>query len=71
MTAQSFLAGQILLLDKPLNWSSFQAVNKLKYQLKRYSPELKKIKCLNSLLFFNPIPKITGLLASKSLLSIM
>jgi tRNA pseudouridine55 synthase len=44
MTAQSFLAGQILLLDKPLNWSSFQAVNKLKYLLKRYSPELKKIK---------------------------
>lgn len=27
--------GKILLIDKPLTWSSFQAVNKLKYVLKR------------------------------------
>ena len=33
MTAEDFLNGQILLIDKPLNWSSFQAVNKLKYVL--------------------------------------
>ena len=33
MTAEDFLNGQILLIDKPLHWSSFQAVNKLKYVL--------------------------------------
>lgn len=27
--------GKILLIDKPLKWSSFQAVNKIKYSLKR------------------------------------
>jgi hypothetical protein len=30
-TAEDFQNGQILLIDKPLKWSSFQAVNKLKY----------------------------------------
>jgi tRNA pseudouridine55 synthase len=35
MTAEDFQTGQILLIDKPLTWSSFQAVNKLKYTLKR------------------------------------
>lgn len=43
-TAQDFLDGQLLLIDKPLHWSSFQAVNKLKYALKRFSPALSKIK---------------------------
>jgi tRNA pseudouridine55 synthase len=33
MTAEDFLNGQILLIDKPLHWTSFQAVNKLKYAL--------------------------------------
>lgn len=33
MTAEDFLNGQILLIDKPLHWSSFQTVNKLKYLL--------------------------------------
>ena len=31
MTGEDFQNGQILLIDKPLTWSSFQAVNKLKY----------------------------------------
>jgi len=35
MTGEDFQNGQILLIDKPLTWSSFQAVNKLKYLLKR------------------------------------
>ena len=35
MQAEDFFAGQVLLIDKPLTWSSFQAVNKLKYVLKR------------------------------------
>ena len=33
MTPEDYLNGQVLLIDKPLNWSSFQAVNKLKYAL--------------------------------------
>ena len=33
MSAEDFLNGQILLIDKPLHWTSFQAVNKLKYAL--------------------------------------
>jgi tRNA pseudouridine55 synthase len=33
MNSEDYLNGQILLIDKPLNWSSFQAVNKLKYAL--------------------------------------
>ena len=44
MTAEDFLEGQILLIDKPLTWSSFQAVNKLKYILKRKFELPKKFK---------------------------
>lgn len=33
ITIEEYQEGQILLVDKPLNWSSFQAVNKLKYTL--------------------------------------
>ncbi|MCF6131187.1 tRNA pseudouridine(55) synthase TruB [Flavobacterium wongokense] len=44
MTAEDFLDGQILLIDKPLKWSSFQAVNKLKYILKRKYDLPKKFK---------------------------
>ena len=32
-TAEDYLNGQIILIDKPLHWTSFQAVNKLKYTL--------------------------------------
>jgi tRNA pseudouridine55 synthase len=32
-TVEDYQNGQILLIDKPLNWSSFQAVNKIKYAL--------------------------------------
>ncbi len=38
------MEGQILLIDKPLRWSSFQAVNKLKYILKRRFDLPKKFK---------------------------
>lgn len=44
MTAESILEGQILLIDKPFTWSSFQAVNKLKYILKRKYDLPKKFK---------------------------
>lgn len=43
MTAEDFLNGQILLIDKPLHWTSFQAVNKMKWALKS-KLGLKKIK---------------------------
>jgi tRNA pseudouridine55 synthase len=33
LTPEDYLNGQVLLIDKPLKWSSFQAVNKLKYAL--------------------------------------
>ncbi len=32
-TADDYLNGQIILIDKPLHWTSFQAVNKMKYAL--------------------------------------
>lgn len=32
---KEYQLGKILLIDKPLTWSSFQAVNKIKYVLKR------------------------------------
>jgi tRNA pseudouridine55 synthase len=44
MQAEDLLAGKVLLIDKPLNWSSFQAVNKLKYILKNNFDLPKKFK---------------------------
>lgn len=44
MTAESILEGEIILIDKPLTWSSFQAVNKLKYLLKNKFDLPKKFK---------------------------
>jgi tRNA pseudouridine55 synthase len=42
-TAEDFLSGQVLLIDKPLNWTSFQVVNKLRWQI-RNAFKIKKIK---------------------------
>lgn len=44
MTKEDILNGQVVLIDKPLKWSSFQAVNKLKYALKRHFDLPKKFK---------------------------
>jgi tRNA pseudouridine55 synthase len=44
MTKEDILNGQVLLIDKPLKWSSFQAVNKLKYALKNNFDLPKKFK---------------------------
>lgn len=43
LSPDDFSIGQILLIDKPLTWSSFQAVNKIKWALKK-NLGLKKIK---------------------------
>ncbi|WP_299168241.1 tRNA pseudouridine(55) synthase TruB [uncultured Allomuricauda sp.] len=42
-TKEDFLNGQILLIDKPLEWSSFQAVNALKWGIRKKF-DLKKFK---------------------------
>ena len=43
MKATQFQEGYILLIDKPKTWSSFDVVNKLRWQLKR-KLQVKKIK---------------------------
>jgi len=42
-TKEAFLAGQVILIDKPLNWSSFQVVNKVRWLIKK-NIGVKKIK---------------------------
>ncbi|MDA9970787.1 tRNA pseudouridine(55) synthase TruB [Flavobacteriaceae bacterium] len=42
-TVQDYLDGQLLLIDKPLEWTSFQVVNKLRWHI-RQTYNLKKIK---------------------------
>ncbi|MFD2551204.1 tRNA pseudouridine(55) synthase TruB [Bizionia sediminis] len=42
-TAEDFQTGQVLLIDKPLHWTSFQAVNKLRWEIK-HALNIKKIK---------------------------
>ena len=43
LSKEDFLDGQLLLIDKPLGWSSFQATNKVKWVLRKKFG-LKKIK---------------------------
>jgi tRNA pseudouridine55 synthase len=43
MTADEIKAGQVLLVDKPLEWTSFQAVAKIRYTLQK-ELGLKKLK---------------------------
>jgi len=43
MTEQDFKDGQVLLIDKPLNWTSFQVVNKVRWLIKQRFG-IKKIK---------------------------
>ena len=43
LTEQDYKDGQILLIDKPLHWTSFQAVNKLRWLIKK-TFKIKKIK---------------------------
>ena len=42
-TAEDFKNGQVLLFDKPLNWTSFQLVNKVRWLI-RQNCGIKKIK---------------------------
>ena len=42
-TLESYKEGKVLLIDKPLNWTSFQVVNKIRWLIKQQFG-LKKIK---------------------------
>ncbi len=42
-TAEDFLEGQLLLIDKPLEWTSFDVVKKIRYSIRKKF-NLKKIK---------------------------
>ncbi|SRX52300.1 tRNA pseudouridine(55) synthase TruB [Aequorivita sp. CIP111184] len=43
MTEEDYKEGQVILIDKPLEWTSFQAVNKVRWLIKK-SFGIKKIK---------------------------
>tara|TARA_A100001391_G_C5060310_1_gene275858 strand:- start:575 stop:1264 length:690 start_codon:yes stop_codon:yes gene_type:complete len=43
MTAEDYKEGQVILIDKPLEWTSFQAVNKVRWLIRK-SFGIKKIK---------------------------
>lgn len=42
-TAEDYLNGQVLLVDKPLHWTSFQVVGKLRSEIRK-TFDIKKIK---------------------------
>ena len=43
LTEEDYKFGQVLLIDKPLNWTSFQVVNKMRWEI-RQAFNIKKIK---------------------------
>ncbi len=43
LTLEDFKNGQVLLIDKPLTWTSFQVVNKLRWHIRK-TFDIKKIK---------------------------
>ena len=43
ISKEDYLSGQVLLIDKPLHWTSFQVVNKLRWEI-RQAFNIKKIK---------------------------
>lgn len=43
MQAEDFINGQILFIDKPLNWTSFQVVNKIRWAIRKKF-QIRKIK---------------------------
>jgi len=43
MNIEDFKNGQVLVIDKPLNWTSFQVVNKIRWRIRKKF-KIKKIK---------------------------
>lgn len=58
MSAEDFLEGKVILVDKPLDWTSFQVVNKIRHKI-RHQFSIKKIKVGHA---GTLDPKATGLL---------
>ena len=58
MTLEEIQEGQIFLIDKPLDWTSFDAVNKIRWNIRK-TYHLKKIKVGHA---GTLDPKATGLL---------
>ena len=42
-TAENYKSGEVLLIDKPLHWTSFQVVNKIRWEIRK-AFSIKKIK---------------------------
>ena len=42
-TVEDYKNGELLLIDKPLEWTSFQVVNKLRWHIRK-TFQIKKIK---------------------------
>jgi tRNA pseudouridine55 synthase len=40
-TASQFITGEVLLVDKPITWTSFDVVNKLRYAISRKTGKIK------------------------------
>ena len=47
MSELDFQLGELLLVNKPLNWTSFDVVNKLRYEIKNQLG-VKKIKVVHA-----------------------
>jgi len=58
LTLEQYQNGHIFLIDKPLDWTSFDAVNKIKWRIKKHF-NIKKIKVGHA---GTLDPKATGLL---------
>ncbi len=58
MTTEELQAGQVFLVDKPLDWTSFDVVNKVRWNIRK-AYDLKKIKVGHA---GTLDPKATGLL---------
>ena len=43
ISKEAFVNGQVILIDKPLEWSSFQVVNKVRWLIRKHF-NIKKIK---------------------------
>jgi tRNA pseudouridine synthase B (EC 4.2.1.70) len=43
MTGEDYKNGQVILIDKPLEWTSFQVVNKVRWLIRKQF-DIKKIK---------------------------
>ena len=43
ITKEAFQNGQVILIDKPLEWTSFQVVNKIRWLIRKHL-NIKKIK---------------------------